>query len=266
MVYRRRRRRRRRPKRRSRYMRAIRGAGSARVYHSQTFKSAKGGAYSFHQNFVSKNYLPGIMGRKQHVVFKACEQTAFTSATSEKTLAREITPTNPLDPFGSLSGKKPTGWDQWTPFFNKWRTLSATVVLRFWRNTAATPRAEDLVVGYLPSATAGAIVDTDAFSAWCEWPRSQYRFMPAQSATGGGTSFKKMTYVMRPKTFFWDNMGSGDFDVLTSGTLATNTPTLALLFAESGSNNLTDSTLFGECHISVVIRGYFFDRKELAVS
>ncbi len=206
-------------------------------------------------------HIAGIGALRPVVDFKVCHVLNLAGDASVVTDEAVIALNDPTDfmvvPAGTV---QPTGWEEWSAFYEHARVLNVTVSARFEKTSTTV---DGLAVGLLINDDSTAAHTAIIWTNWCEFPRSKIRHISGMSAAG--TIHNPSVWLrssIKPYTFFNRDKKDETQEINMPDTSPTTRLYLHLLM---GLDDQSVPTTNDKCLVRLTIkwRCQLYDRRNL---
>lgn len=244
----------RRPMRRRRFF----GRRIRRVFRRVSRRFARRRPFVKKLRLTTSRMRTTPMPDKVFVKLRYWDTNVFTTAGgfSGDAVERTYRGNSVFDPDQTGGGHQPTGYDQWTGFYNQYRVLASSIRWTVYRISTA---AGDLGIPFVfPDVTAATAVTIGTINPQ-EQAYFKYRHILANIAGNKGRGTVK-NYMTTKKMFPGQNVTGTDFTALSTGNPASQ------WYWNCGYNNsgAIETAVRFTCNITYWV--VFFDRATLNVS
>ncbi len=208
--------------------------------------------------------MQGIGPRRTTKLFKLCHVFNLAGDATNRTVDKVITISDPTDSEAASGADQPTGWEEWSAFYDHAKVISCWADLKF---TNVSTAHESLVIGLLADTTSTTLTGVPlVWTTWCGFPRTQHRHLQTvdlDAGTGAESKTIRMRYGCKPYKVHNQTFKNQRFEITCPDTAATDQVFLHILL--SGWNEgIPPVTTIVECTIVMHWKVQFYDRKNLA--
>ncbi len=210
--------------------------------------------------------MQGIGQKRTVKVFKLCHQFVMTGDGTNATQDLVFRLSDPTDVEGLAGADQPTGWQEWSAFYEHAKVISCWVKFLF---TNVSTVHTTIRIGLHPDVDNTSLQAVGlGWTEWCEYPRTQTRRLETVDLDAGTGSLSKsisMKYGCKPSKLFQQTFKNQRFEILMPDTSSTDVVHMHVLMSgqREGVNPITQIV---ECTAVFHWKVLFYDRRNLAKS